>query len=129
MKCKLNKRHKLWLNGKNWRTYTTPQVACFKYFGSNIGNDAMEIEEDVNHRIHIGWLKQKNVYDVIYDRKVPIKFKRNFYCTNIKLCCRDKTITIDEWSHKTTYDKKWGHKIESWGSSNCREKIEVLWKF
>jgi hypothetical protein len=101
------------------------QVARFKYFGSNIENDDTEIE-DVNLIIHIGCWKQRNAFNEIYDRKVPLKFKRKFYSTYKILLQRRP---IEGLSHKISYDKKISHEIESWGISYCRKKIEAQWEF
>lgn len=49
---------------------------------------------DVNHIIHIGSLKQNNSFNVICDRKAPLKFKRKIHCTNIKFWGRDKTFFL-----------------------------------
>lgn len=42
-----------------------------------------EIEEDVNLRIQVGWMKWRKASWVICDRRVTLKLKRKFYCTAI----------------------------------------------
>ena len=42
-----------------------------------------EIDEDLNYRIRIGWMKWRNISRVLYDRRIPIKLKGNFYKTTI----------------------------------------------
>ena len=42
-----------------------------------------EIDEDLNYRIRIGWMKWRNISRVLYDRRIPIKLKGNFYKTTM----------------------------------------------
>lgn len=82
----------------------------------------MEIEEDVNNRIHIGWLKQKNVYDVICDRKAPIKFKRNF-AAKIRLLRQMGDHTRQPMIRNEVIRQKVGV------APIVEKKLEVLWQF
>lgn len=36
-----------------------------------------EIEEDMTHRIKIGWLKSQNALEVLYKRQIPTKLEEN----------------------------------------------------
>ncbi|PHT39805.1 hypothetical protein CQW23_18659 [Capsicum baccatum] len=58
------------------------QVVCkrdsFKYLGSVI-QDNGDIDEDVSHRIGVGWMKWKLASGVLCDKKVPPKLKGKFY--------------------------------------------------
>ena len=51
--------------------------------GSIIQRDG-EIGEDVNHRIHAGWLKWQAATAVLCDRKFPSMLKGKFYRATIK---------------------------------------------
>ena len=51
--------------------------------GSIIQRDG-EIDGDVNHRIHAGWLKWRAATAVLCDRKFPSKLKVKFYWTAIR---------------------------------------------
>ncbi|PHU03066.1 hypothetical protein BC332_28317 [Capsicum chinense] len=50
----------------------------FKYLGSVIQSNG-EIDEDVSHRIGVGWMKWKLASGVLCDKKVPPKLKGKFY--------------------------------------------------
>ena len=50
----------------------------FKYLGSIIQKDG-GCEEDVSHRIQVGWMKWKLASGVLCDRKIPMKLKGKFY--------------------------------------------------
>ena len=47
-------------------------TTTYKYLGSIIQRDG-EIDGDVNHRIHAGWLKWRAATAVLCDRKFPSK--------------------------------------------------------
>jgi hypothetical protein len=57
--------------------------ATFQYLVSMLQNN-MDIDEDVNHRIKAGWMKWRQVYDVLYDMRVSHKLKGKFYRTTIR---------------------------------------------
>ncbi|KAJ1698835.1 hypothetical protein LUZ63_007347 [Rhynchospora breviuscula] len=44
-----------------------------------------EIDENVSHRIRVGWVKWWQASDVLCDKKVPRKLKCKFYRTSIRL--------------------------------------------
>lgn len=54
-----------------------------KYLGSVTQNDG-EIEDDVNHRIQVGWLKLRMSSGVLCDKKVPLKRKEKIYWTAVR---------------------------------------------
>ncbi|KAM3340130.1 hypothetical protein P3S68_030000 [Capsicum galapagoense] len=64
------------------------QVVCkrdsFKYLGSMIQGNS-EIDEDVSHRIGVGWMKWKLASGVLCDKKVPPKLKIKFYRVAVRL--------------------------------------------
>lgn len=55
----------------------------FKYLGSII-QDNGEIDEDVSHRIKVGWTKWGSVTGVICDDKIPLRLKGKLYKTMIR---------------------------------------------
>ncbi|XP_070039662.1 uncharacterized protein [Nicotiana tomentosiformis] len=52
----------------------TPKRASFKYLGSIIQGNR-EIDEDVAHRIGVGWMKWRLASGVLYDKNVPPRLK------------------------------------------------------
>ena len=55
-----------------------PRVERFRYLGSIIQENG-EIDEDINHRIKVGWQKWKNASGVLCDRKIPLRLKGKIY--------------------------------------------------
>ncbi|XP_070056639.1 uncharacterized protein [Nicotiana tomentosiformis] len=55
-----------------------PKRSSFKYLGSVIQGDG-EIDEDVAHRIGVGWMKWRLAYGVLYDKKMSLRLKGKFY--------------------------------------------------
>jgi len=49
-----------------------PRVEKFKYLGLII-EDKGDIDEDINHRIKVGWQKWKKASRVLYDKKIPFR--------------------------------------------------------
>ena len=49
----------------------------FLFLGSIIHKDG-EIEEDVNYRIRVGWMKWRGALGVLCDYKIPIMLKGKF---------------------------------------------------
>jgi hypothetical protein len=43
-----------------------------------------DIDEDVSHRIKVGWLKWCQAFGVLCDPRVPLKLKDKFYRTAIR---------------------------------------------
>ena len=54
-----------------------PRVEKFKYLGSII-EDKGDIDEDINHRIKVGWQKWKKASGVLYDKKILFRLKGEF---------------------------------------------------
>jgi hypothetical protein len=55
----------------------------FRYLGSMLQNNG-DIDEDVSHRIKVGWLKWRQASDVLCNLRVPLKLKGKFYRTAIR---------------------------------------------
>ena len=68
MECKFSKRRTNYNLEVKIGDDIIPQVTIFKYFESIIKHDG-EIEEDVNHKIQIGWSKWRIVSAIICDEK------------------------------------------------------------
>jgi hypothetical protein len=61
----------------------------FWYLGLMLQRDG-DIDEYVNHRIKVGWRRWRQVFSVLYDKRVLQKLKGKFYRTTIilaKLLC------------------------------------------
>jgi hypothetical protein len=60
-----------------------PMNDTFWYLGSMLQSEG-EINEDVSHRIRVGWVKWRQASGVICDKKVTNKLKGKFYRTTIR---------------------------------------------
>ena len=58
-----------------------PRKDTFRYLGSMLHGD---IDEDVSHRIKVGWMKWSQASGVLCDKRVPQKLKCKFYRTTIR---------------------------------------------
>jgi hypothetical protein len=73
----------------------------FNYLGSMLQKNGV-IDEDVSHKIKVGWLKWCQVFDVLCDPKVPLKLKDKFYKTAIQPTmlygaeCYNRFVTTQE---------------------------------
>jgi hypothetical protein len=56
----------------------------FCYLASMLQKDG-DIDEDLSHRIKVGWLKWRQASSVLCDPRVPLKLKDKFYRTAIRL--------------------------------------------
>jgi hypothetical protein len=56
----------------------------FRYLGSMLQKDG-DIDEDVRHTISAGWLKWRQAFGVLCDKKVTRKLKGKFYRMTIRL--------------------------------------------
>jgi hypothetical protein len=66
------------LNGQ-----VVPKKDTFHYLGSMLQKND-DIDQDVSHRIKVGWLKWRQVSGVLCDPRVPLKLKGKFYMTAIR---------------------------------------------
>ncbi|GJV91044.1 ataxia telangiectasia mutated family protein [Tanacetum coccineum] len=55
----------------------------FRYLGS-VMHKSKRIEDDVTHRIQVGWLKWRAATRILYDKNVPLKLKGKFYRVAIR---------------------------------------------
>ena len=55
-----------------------PKIAKFKYLGSIIQQNG-DIDEDISHRIRVGWKKWKSASGVLCDKRVPLGLKGKVY--------------------------------------------------
>jgi hypothetical protein len=60
-----------------------PKKDTFRYLGSMLQKDG-DIDEDLSHRIKVGWLKWRQASSVLCDPRVPLKLKGKFYRTAIR---------------------------------------------
>ena len=73
-----------------------PRKDIFRYLGSMLQRD-VDIDEDVSHRIKVGWMKWRQASGVLCDKKVPQKLKGKFYWTAIRpamLCCMVQNVGL-----------------------------------
>jgi hypothetical protein len=60
-----------------------PKKDTFHYLGSMLQKDG-NIDEDLSHRIKVGWLKWRQASGVLCDPRVSLKLKGKFYRTAIR---------------------------------------------
>jgi len=60
-----------------------PRVEKVKYLGSII-EEKGDIDEDINHRIRVGWQKWRSASRVLCDKKTPVKLKGKVYCIIVR---------------------------------------------
>jgi hypothetical protein len=60
-----------------------PKKDIFRYLGSMFQKNG-DIDEDVSHRIKVGWLKWRQASGVLCDLRVSLKIKCKFYRTAIR---------------------------------------------
>ncbi|KAM0844118.1 hypothetical protein ACQ4PT_057266 [Festuca glaucescens] len=61
-----------------------PKRETFRYLGSMLQSNG-DIDEDVCHRIKVGWMKWRQASGILCDKKVPQKLKGKFYRTTVRL--------------------------------------------
>ena len=60
-----------------------PKKDIFHYLGPMLHRDG-DIDADVSHRIKVGWIKWRQAFSILYDKRVPQKLKGKFYRTAIR---------------------------------------------
>lgn len=82
MDCKFSNDQRpsqiLTLNGERLK-----ECHKFKYLGSVINNTAT-CDDDLNHRVSVGWQKWKENSSIFCDRKMPLKLKGKLYSTVVR---------------------------------------------
>lgn len=76
-------------------------MLSFKYLGS-VMNKYGTHDEDVNHRISIGWLKWMENSSIFCDEKIPPKLKGQLYTTAIRPAL---TYGANCWTLNDKYEK------------------------
>ena len=59
-------------------------VQRFRYLGSIIQENG-EIDEDISHRVKVGWQKWRNASGVLCDRRIPLRLKGRVYHMIVRL--------------------------------------------
>ncbi|KAG2555809.1 hypothetical protein PVAP13_8NG034601 [Panicum virgatum] len=101
-KAGVNRKLELWrctLESKGFRLSRTKTeyMMCDFSASRHEGGDNGDIDEDVMHRISAGWLKWRQAYGVLCDRRVPQKLKGKFYRIAI---CLAKLYGAECWPTK-----------------------------
>ena len=60
-----------------------PRIKRFKYLGSIIHENG-NIDEDINQRIKIGWQKWEKAFEILCDKRIPLKLKGKVYHTVVR---------------------------------------------
>ncbi|GJT07060.1 hypothetical protein Tco_0841522 [Tanacetum coccineum] len=83
MRCNFNMNH----NDQNEEIRIGDHILepkeSFRYLGS-VMHKSERIEDDVTHRIQVGWLKWRAATGILCDKKVPLKLKGKFYRVAIR---------------------------------------------
>jgi hypothetical protein len=79
-----------------------PMNDIFQYLGSMLQSEG-EIDEDVSHIIRVGWVKWRQAYGVLCDKKVPNKLKGKFYETTIRPAMM---YSAERWATKGQHVQK-----------------------
>jgi hypothetical protein len=112
-----------------------PKKDTFHYLGSMLQKNG-DIDEDVSHRIKVGWLKWRQTSDVLCDPRVPLKLKDKFYWTAIRPamlygaeCWPTKRRHVQQLSVAEMRMLQWicDHKRRDWvQNDDIRERLEVV---
>lgn len=68
----------IYLNGA-----VLPKCEKFKYLGSMVNIEAT-CDDDVNHRVSVGWMKWKQNTGVLCDKRMPLKLKGKLYTQTVR---------------------------------------------
>jgi hypothetical protein len=63
---------------------TTQEKGDARLDGQLVLQKNEDIDEDVSHKIKVGWLKWRQASDVLCDPRMPLKLKGKFYRTAIR---------------------------------------------
>lgn len=66
-------------------------VQCERLIGLSTKKKNVGSEDDMKNRIKYGWMEWKETWDILYDRRMPIRLKGKFYKTLVRnhQCCMD----------------------------------------
>jgi hypothetical protein len=93
-----------------------------------------DIDEDVSHRIKVGWLKWRQASDVLCDPRVPLKLKDKFYRIAIRPamlygteCWPTKRRHVQQLSVAEMRMLQWicGHTRDRVRNKDLRERLGV----
>jgi hypothetical protein len=94
-----------------------------------------DVDENISHRIKVGWLKWRQASGVLCDPRVPLKLKDKFYMTAIRLtmlygaeCWPTKRRHIQQLSVAEMCMLRWicGHtRRDRVRNDNIRERLAV----
>ncbi|XP_076910882.1 uncharacterized protein LOC143568676 [Bidens hawaiensis] len=79
-----------------------PQVTKFKYLGSFVQSDG-KLDNDVVHRVQIGWCRWRAATGVLCDRRFQTKLKGKFYRVEIRPAM---LYGADYWAIKKAQEQK-----------------------
>jgi hypothetical protein len=65
-----------------------PKKDTFRYLGSMLQKDG-DIDEDLSHRIKVGWLKWRQASGVLCDPRVPLKLN-SIELRSDRPCCMEQ---------------------------------------
>ena len=66
-----------------FNTQQIPECIKFKYLGSIVNNSAT-CDEDVQHRINVGWTKWRENSAIFCDRRMPLKLKGKMHSATVQ---------------------------------------------
>ena len=78
MKCKFSANRGSNELGVRIGDQEVPKSDSFHYLGSIFQKNG-ELDEDLNHRIQVGWMKWNSASGVLCDCRMPLKLKGKFY--------------------------------------------------
>ena len=55
-----------------------PRVENFKYLGSMV-EEGGDIDDDISHRIKVGWRKWRKATGILCDKRIPFRLKGRVY--------------------------------------------------
>ena len=106
MECKVSKirnRDKFWGGGGvRFGNQEILKREDFQFLGSIIHKDG-EIENGVNHKIRVWWMKWRSALAILWDLRIPIKLKEKICNTTIWLAI---LYGIEFWVVKKQYIHK-----------------------
>ena len=78
------------------------RVNTFKYLGATLADNG-DLDEEMTHRIQLGWKNWKRVSGILCDRKISLRVKGKVYNTVVRLAMMNGAET---WAVKKAQEKK-----------------------